>query len=181
MKQSKTITIWDENFDLSGKFEDCIVDESCDNYELTSIIPLNEDNEATFKNQKERAAFFNENKDAIIDALYEKIDWDFEFENAINYLGDIIREHKMEIVSIKGSNINWRGQSGEKEVELDFRKGDYELGLDFLNSILGNVRDFRLTMERPRKNAKTLCFQMYHHDCPTGSCFDVTRIKKLSA
>lgn len=71
--------------------------------------------------------------------------------------------------AVEGRNLNWRGASGEKTFQAT-------TGEDLIEAIAPKTSDFSIDVSKNGKNG--LHVVIYHHDCPTGSIYDLHKISK---
>jgi len=92
----------------------------------------------------------------IADLMWEDFTYDLKYFD--KYLG--------KKAYVKGRNLNWRGSEGTTEFILEDSK-------DMLYKLVPENTDFDFEIKRAR-GRNTYQAVCYHHDCPTGSYFNIS-------
>lgn len=94
-------------------------------------------------------------------------EYQWAWEDFLSELGKAFHSrYKTCCAKVEGKNLNWRGASGSKYINIK-SENNFDAGLEIIRNIQPNC-DFSIEITL---NKGRLLITIYHHDCPTGSIF----------
>lgn len=94
-------------------------------------------------------------------------EYQWAWEDFLSELGKAFHSrYKTCCAKVEGKNLNWRGASGSKYINIK-SENNFDAGLEIIRNIQPNC-DFSI---EATLNKGRLLITIYHHDCPTGSIF----------